>query len=96
MPLAATGRSRLVVAHVCVAFVLSALVAVLYLTTFLQIRRLQPGYPQRVTMSVFTPPEAFRLAHGIGPLVFLWATLWGHNVFAANRAIPNLVREIET
>jgi hypothetical protein len=122
----ATGRNRLVVAHVCLAFVLSALVAVLYLTTFLQIRRLQPGYPQRVVMSVFTPPEPFRLAHGAGPvvflvgtvvigalarraarrepaaprwqaaliglhaafllpflLVFLWASLWCHNVFAA-------------
>jgi hypothetical protein len=126
VPLTATGRSRLVVAHVCVAFVLSALVAVLYLTTFLQIRRLQPGYPQRIIMSVFTPPEPFRLAHGLGPpvflagtivigvlarraarreppapgwqaalialhaafllpflLVFLWASLWCHNVFAA-------------
>lgn len=69
------GPRRLAVTHVCVAFVLSIAVVVLHVTTLLAIRRLNPGYPWKVTMNVFAPPSPFATAHILFPPSIVLGTL---------------------
>src|SRR5688572_24976493 len=77
---------------VTVAVLLSALAIGLYSSSMLRLKRLQPTYPYRITLTVATPPGPFAQAHILFPVVLVLSGC-GVVVAVLNRARARQPRE---
>jgi hypothetical protein len=70
-----TAVRSFLAAYIAFVVLLSIAAVLLYRSTLHDLRRLQPGYPDLIVLSVATPPAPFRIAHSSFPVILIMGSI---------------------